>query len=98
MKITCSQNNETLLLQLSGRLNSSNVHELEAILKEKMPSCQEIIFDFKELETLSSAGLRVLLASHKMKAGKTKIINVNEEINNIFVMTGMSTFLNISRS
>ncbi len=61
-------------------------------------SKKEIIFDFKELEYISSAGLRVVLLAQKQvnkENTKMKIINVCEEINEIFEMTGFSDILTI---
>jgi anti-sigma B factor antagonist len=49
------------------------------------------------LEYLSSAGLRVLLAAQKVmnKQGKMIVKNVNETISEIFEITGFSDILNI---
>ena len=53
--------------------------------------------NFDALEYLSSAGLRVLLASQKImnKQGKMIIKNVNETINEIFEVTGFIDILTI---
>jgi len=95
--IFCSKENSQLNVKLCGRLDSASFHDLEATLKEEIKGMDELVFDFSQLEYLSSAGLRVLLASHKLMSGKMKILNVNEMIIDIFNMTGMSTIFDITR-
>ena len=57
-----------------------------------------VIIDFKELEYISSAGLRVLLAIKKMleaSGKKLEIHNVNEVILEVFNVTGFINVLNV---
>jgi anti-anti-sigma factor len=54
-----------------------------------------IILDCEELTYISSSGLRVFLTLRKaaaMKGGKVIIRNINDNIRNVFMMTG---FLNL---
>ncbi|MBQ2377340.1 MAG: STAS domain-containing protein, partial [Clostridia bacterium] len=53
--------------------------------------------DFKSLEYISSAGLRVLLGAQKkmQKVGTMKLVNVCEEVMEVFEMTGFSDILTI---
>jgi len=97
MEISCTRENNVLSVALAGRLDSNTVHELETTLKEEMNGIEELVFDLKNLEYLSSAGLRVILASHKLMSGNMEIKNANQTLMGIFEMTGMSTFLNIAR-
>ena len=55
------------------------------------------MLDFAELEYLSSAGLRVILAAQKVmnKQGEMIIKNVNDTINEIFEVTGFIDILTI---
>ncbi|MBR5838415.1 MAG: STAS domain-containing protein, partial [Victivallales bacterium] len=57
----------------------------------------ELAFDFAKLDYISSAGLRVLLATNKkmVKAGKMIIRNVNDVVQEVFDMTGFADILNI---
>lgn len=88
-------NNVTLVL--SGRLDTSTAPELEADVKTSIEGIESLVFDFTELEYISSAGLRVLLSSlKKMKnQGSMKVINVNETIKEIFDVTGFSDILTV---
>ena len=58
---------------------------------------EELVLDFGNLEYISSAGLRVLLAAHKIvsKNGQMKLTNVNSTIMEIFDVTGFSDILTI---
>ena len=53
--------------------------------------------DFSKLEYSSSAGLRVLLASHKImaKQGSMVVKNASEDVKEIFDVTGFVDILNI---
>jgi anti-sigma B factor antagonist len=53
------------------------------------------VLDFKSLEYISSAGLRVLLGAQKkmQKIGSMKVTNVCEEVMEVFEMTGFADIL-----
>lgn len=62
-----------------------------------MGGVTDLEFDFQDLEYLSSAGLRVLLAAQKTmnKQGKMVIRHVNETIQEVFEVTGFVDILTI---
>ena len=86
-----------LTIILSGRLDTSYAPQLEAELKHSISGMTELVFDFTDLEYISSAGLRVLLASQKVmnKQGKMTIRHVNETIMEVFEITGFIDILTI---
>lgn len=86
-----------LTLVLEGRLDTVTSPALEAELKQSLNDVTELVFDFSKLEYISSAGLRVLLASQKImnKQGSMVIRQVNEEIMEVFEVTGFSDILSI---
>ena len=86
-----------LTLTVTGRLDTSTAPELEETLKESYGGVTELVFDFEKLEYISSAGLRLLLSAQKTmnKQGSMKVINVGEEIMEIFEITGFSDILTI---
>ena len=86
MTIQKTLNGSTLNVMLSRRLDTTTSPQLEAELKSSLNGITELNLDFKDLEYLSSAGLRVLLAARKVmnKQGKMTIFNVNETINEVF--------------
>ena len=97
MTIEKNLNGTELTVTIAGRLDTTTAPELEASLKESFEGVTKLILDFAELEYLSSAGLRVLLASQKVmnKQGEMVIRNVNETINEIFDVTGFIDILTI---
>ena len=90
-------NGTELTVTIAGRLDTTTAPELEATLKESFEGVEKLVLDFSSLEYLSSAGLRVLLASQKVmnKQGEMIVRNVNETISEIFEVTGFSDVLTI---
>ncbi len=84
-------------LDLSGRLDTITSPQLEEELKELPENINELILDLKELEYVSSAGLRVFLNAQKSMSAKGKMVlrNVNEEIMEVLDMTGFTQILTI---
>jgi anti-sigma B factor antagonist len=69
-------------------------------MKEVLTKKKDIIFDMKDLTYISSAGLRVLLATekeNKVNEKNTTIINVNSDVMDIFVVTGFVYMLDIQK-
>ncbi|MDD6188734.1 MAG: STAS domain-containing protein [Clostridiales bacterium] len=97
MTIEKQRNGAELFIELKGRLDTTTAPQLEAELKRDINGVERLVFDFINLEYLSSAGLRVLLSAQKVmnKQGEMIIRNVNETINDIFEVTGFSEILTI---
>ena len=97
MTITKKQNGTSLEIALEGRLDTMTAPELEAELSKSLDGITDLTLDFSALEYISSAGLRVLLSSHKamMSKGGMKIIHVNDVVQEVFEVTGFSDILTI---
>lgn len=97
MEIKKVKNGTELNLAVEGRLDTTTAPQLEAELKQSISGVETLVLDFANLEYLSSAGLRVLLAAQKVmnKQGEMIIRNVNETIAEIFEVTGFSDILTI---
>ena len=97
MEIKKVKNGVELNLAVEGRLDTTTAPQLEAELKQNISGVETLVLDFANLEYLSSAGLRVLLAAQKVmnKQGEMVIRNVNETIAEIFEITGFSDILTI---
>ena len=97
MTIEKIKNAEELTITLSGRLDTTTAPQLEGELKASIECVKSLILDFAELDYLSSAGLRVLLAAQKImnKQGNMVVKNVNETIAEIFEVTGFCDILTI---
>ena len=85
------------VLSPEGRLDTITAPELESVIKETVPGIEELVLDFKNLEYISSAGLRVLLSAQKVMntQGTMKLCNVNETSMEIFDVTGFMDILTI---
>ena len=97
MTVEKNLNEKTLTMKVAGRLDTTTAPDLEAQIIESLEGVEELIFDFEELEYISSAGLRVLLSSQKkmMNVGSMKVKKVPETIMEIFEVTGFSDILTI---
>lgn len=82
---------------VSGRLDTMTAPQLENEISSSIEGIKELVLDFANLEYVSSAGLRVILAAQKAmnKQGSMKIINVCDDINEVFEITGFSDILTI---
>lgn len=97
MTITKTQDASTLSLALEGRLDTTTAPQLESELKSLSENTTELTLDLANLEYISSAGLRVLLAAQKVmnKQGKMVIKNVCADIMEVFEITGFTDILTI---
>ncbi|MBR3363799.1 MAG: STAS domain-containing protein [Solobacterium sp.] len=97
LNIRKEQNETSLTVYLEGKLDTITAPEFEAAIKDSIEGVTELVFDMEKLEYITSAGLRVLLSAQKtMNDQGTMIVkNVNEDINDVFEVTGFSDFLNI---
>lgn len=98
MNIDKKLNGSELCIELTGRLDTTTAPKLEAELKHNISGVEKLVFDFVNLEYLSSAGLRVLLSAQKVmnKQGEMVIKNVNSTIMDIFEVTGFTEILTIA--
>ncbi|NBH27371.1 anti-sigma factor antagonist [Lachnospiraceae bacterium] len=100
MKITKTQNGNSLYLALEGRLDTNTAPELEASIKGSIDGVEELTIDMEALDYLSSAGLRVLLGTQKImnKQGSMRVTHVNDTIMDIFEVTGFADILTIEKA
>ena len=97
MTIKQANEGDKLTLILEGRLDTTTTPQLEEKLKGALNGVKTLVFDFDRLEYLSSAGLRVLLATQKQmnQQGSMIITNVNDTIMEVFEVTGFVDILTI---
>ena len=97
MTIEIKKNADELVLEITGRIDTITAPALDKTINENLYDTKSLVFDFKSLEYISSAGLRVLLSTQKklQSNGKMKVINVCEEVLEVFEMTGFADILTI---
>ena len=84
---------------LTGSITSANAGEFQNAIADEPGDGNGIEIDAKDLEYISSAGLRVLLAAKK-RCGKKifRIINASDDVMNVFDVTGFSEIMDITRA
>lgn len=70
MKIDLKKNGSALLLALDGRLDTTTAPALENAVNDNIGGADSLVIDCRELAYVSSAGLRVLLATQKKMKGE----------------------------
>ena len=95
MTIEIKKNAEELTLEVTGRLDTITAPALEKTIQENIAEMKSLVLDLKSLEYISSSGLRVLLGAQKkmQKVGEMKIINVCENVMEVFEITGFADIL-----
>ena len=95
MTIEIKKNQEETIIEIVGRLDTITAPTLDKTIQEDIGDTKDLILDMKGLEYISSAGLRVLLGAQKkmLKIGSMKVINVCEEVMEVFEMTGFADIL-----
>lgn len=86
-----------MVIELFGRLDTTTAPKLDGYLRDSLEGISELCVDMQQLEYISSAGLRVLLAAQKKmdKQGKMIVTGCREEIIEILDITGFSEILTI---
>ncbi len=98
MVINVSKKDDSANVNISGRLDTSTATDLESTVQELIADgAKSMVFDLKNLEYTSSAGLRVILKTHKQlsETGGLKLKNVNADIREILEITGFLGILTI---
>ena len=89
MEIKTNLEGAKLTLAPIGRVDTITSPELEAAVQ--LDGVEDLVFDLANVDYISSAGLRVLLASQKKMAGKSmKIANAKPAVKEVFDITGFS--------
>ena len=97
MTIEIKKNEKETVIEVAGRLDTITSPALEKTISENISEIQNLVLDFKGLEYISSAGLRVLLGAQKkiQKVGSMKLINVCEDVMEVLEMTGFADILTV---
>lgn len=97
LNIQKKHDGSTLTIFLSGRLDSSTSPLLVTTINESIKKIDYLILNMKDLDYISSAGIRVLISTQKKLSTSQKLVikNVCEEIQEIFDITGLTDMLNI---
>lgn len=97
MKLTMTKNGSALAVNIAERLDTTTAPQFEKEISAEIAGVTDLTLDFAELSYVSSAGLRALLGLQKTmnKQGSMVIRNVNENIMEVFEITGFVDILTI---
>ena len=97
MTIEIKRNTQETIIELVGRLDTTTAPALDKTINNDIEDTNNLVLDLSKLEYVSSAGLRVILGAQKkmQKVGSMKLINVCEEVMEVFEMTGFADNLTI---
>lgn len=94
MDITTSIEDGTARIALAGSLNTNTASELEQALEPLFGTISRLVFDFTELEYISSAGLRVLMMAYK-QVDEIEVSGASDEVREVFDITGFSDLFSV---
>ena len=98
MNIVKNYNEKELTLSIEGRIDTITSQDLDNEINGEFGNFDSLIMDFTDLEYISSAGLRVLIATQKkLKPENIPLVikNVNDTVGEIFRMSGFDKILKI---
>ena len=92
-------NNDGLIIRLDGRLDTSNVKQVDADIRDLVSQypAGAIILDCENLELISSAGLRMVLRLKQCR-DSTRLVNVSPTVFDVLQTTGFTELMDIQRA
>lgn len=98
MTISEERKQDQLTLKVEGRLDTATAPQLERAAEGRLEGLQKLVLDFSNLDYISSAGLRVLLAFRRTmeeQEGTVVVIGANQDVREVFAITGFDNILDI---
>ena len=94
MTVTSMTSENVITLKVSGRLDTETYSQFREEMKKIPRNAEKLVFDFTDVSYVSSAGLRELLVCRKQYPGdRMTIINVQENVYEVFEMTGFDAII-----
>ncbi len=97
MNLEFLEKDEYLVIKITDKLDSLNAKEINDEIEKRLSSLnKDVVFDFGNLNYISSAGLQVLISCAKNReeiGKKVFIFKPNEMVDNIINVTGFYSFL-----
>jgi anti-sigma B factor antagonist len=102
MEISVTESGDVRILSFQGNLDTNTSPDAENEINGLIDAgAQKLLVNFENLDYISSAGLRILLATaKKLKAsqGDLKICCLNETVQEVFDISGFATILSVSKT
>ena len=102
MKIEVRDSNDVKILEFEGNLDTNTSPDAEATINDLIDNGSTMLLaNFEELNFISSAGLRVLLATAKKlrgTGGDLRICALNPTVQEVFDISGFGSILSVYSS
>ena len=98
MEVKFNKQDSSLTVTISGNIDTVTAPELDSKLQENISDVKDLVLDFAAVDYISSAGLRVILMANQQMEdvdGNMTVKNVNEDVRDVFEMTGFDSLLNL---
>jgi len=99
MKIETRESDGVHIIAFEGNLDTNTSPEAEAKINELLEAGkQKLLVNFEQLNFISSAGLRILLATVKKlntSGGALRICSLNSTVQEVFDISGFATILSV---
>ncbi len=97
MTITKTKDGAKLTVAVEGELNTNTAPELEKEFETCLDGITSLVIDAEKMDYISSAGLRALFGAAEVmqENGDMCVINSNDEVRNIFEVTGFVDIINV---
>ena len=98
MNIKQRVENDEVIVAVEGDIDTTTASAFSEALQKAAQDAMTLVVDFKHVNYISSAGLRVLLSGQKImndKKGKMIVRNVNEDIMEVLELTCFTEILTI---
>ena len=99
MEIIEEMQNDINIYRLIGRLDSNTSQGFEQKLFQAISEgAKNMVVDFKDIDYISSAGLRVILKANKAlqrEDGRIMLCSMQDYVRQLFEITGIDSFVTI---
>lgn len=88
---------DVVVVKLNGRIDVQSALELEKQMNEILNVHNKVVFDFQDVQHLSSSGIRVLISSFRRATankGGIKLANVGQPIRKILKLVDLENLFN----
>lgn len=97
MTYEVTKDDGALTVRVTGHLDINSSPELERAIEPELDGVTDLTVDLANVDYVSSMGLRLLLSWQKrmFKQGSMRVVNVSEEVRDLFDQTGFTDILDI---
>ncbi|MBR1450843.1 MAG: anti-sigma factor antagonist [Lachnospiraceae bacterium] len=94
MLLKNEQTDNGTIITISGSIDATTAPNLREEIAKIPDDESKVTLDFKDVEYLSSAGLReILICRQRFDGDRMKIVNVNPDVYDVFKITGFHTMI-----